>query len=85
MIDHDDRDKLNNRIGNLLESNPAANGNNRGASRRSATGVKGVFVSGSKFIAQRTVLGKAHYLGSFETIKLAAQALERFDNQPWPT
>lgn len=79
MIDHDDRDKQNNRVGNLLDSDPEHNGNNRGPTVRNLTGVKGVFVEGSKFKAQRTVKGKAHYLGLFPTIADAAEALRLFD------
>ena len=80
MIDHEDRNKQNNRIGNLRPSNYAHNGNNRGATVRSTTGVKGVFVSGKRFVAQRAIKGKINYLGTFDTVEQAAAALEAFDN-----
>lgn len=86
-VDHDDRDKGNNRIANLLESSASPNGNNRGPTVRNRTGVKGVFPTrGGRFRAQRTTMGRANYLGVFDTLELAAAALEAFDqsliNQP---
>lgn len=48
MIDHDDRDKGNNRFSNLIPSNPQHNQNNRGPSRKSKTLVKGVFQEGQR-------------------------------------
>lgn len=79
MIDHEDRNKQNNRIGNLRPSNASHNGNNRGATIKSSTGIKGVFIAGNRFRAQRTVKGKANYLGTFDTIDQAVEALRIFD------
>ena len=80
-VDHDDRDPGNNRIGNLLDSNAKLNGRNRGATVRSVTGVKGVTpsITEGRLRAQRTMHGKTHYVGTFDTTEEAAEALERFD------
>jgi len=74
MIDHVDRNKTNNRIENLRESDFVKNGNNRGATRVSKTGVKGVFPSGNKFFVKRVIKGKQVYGGTFDTIEEAEAA-----------
>lgn len=68
MIDHRDRDPLNNRIGNLRA---ATRGQNRANSRPSTKlGIKGVYARRSRFYA---MIGKV-YLGTFGTIEEAAAA-----------
>lgn len=79
QVDHEDRDRSNNRIENLVDSDPSANGMNRGPTVRNRTGVKNVHPTpnGKKFFAQHTVRGRATYLGTYETIDDAAAALDQ--------
>lgn len=72
MLDHDNRDKRDNHIENLVPSNYTHNGNNRGATRVSQTGIKGVSPSGNKFMVKRVLQGQQVYLGTFDTIEEAA-------------
>ena len=78
-VDHDDRDKENNRIGNLMDRTHQENLNNRGPTVRNVTGVKGVFPIGDKFKAQRGIAGTTYWLGDFDTVEEAASALEGFN------
>lgn len=63
QVDHEDRDKTNNRIDNLRPSNYVHNGNNRGATIRSKTGSKGIYPTKSgRFAAHLTVEGHQIFL-----------------------
>ena len=74
QVDHKNRVKTVNRIGNLRASDPVHNGNNRGATVRSVTGVKGVYPRGNKFAAFKTCHGTQHYLGVFASVRTAERA-----------
>jgi hypothetical protein len=68
MIDHRDRDPLNNRIENLRA---ATRSQNRANSRpNNKLGVKGVHARGSRFY----VMAGKLYLGTFDSIEEAAAA-----------
>ena len=70
LIDHQDRDPLNNRLKNLRAATRAQN---RANSRPSTKlGIKGVYARGRRFYA---MAGKT-YLGTFTTIEEAAAAYE---------
>ena len=73
MIDHADRDPLNNRIGNLRAATRAQNYANVGLRRTNSTGAKGVSsVPGGRYRARISVDGKEVHLGRFSTIEEAA-------------
>lgn len=67
-LDHIDRDKLNNRVGNLREISQTCNLRNRGNPRHNTSGVRGVssYKTKNKWRASISVNKKAHNLGSFE-------------------
>jgi hypothetical protein len=73
LVDHKDLDGLNNRRSNLRAASKAQNAQNKRATRKSKSGVKGVSPEGSKWRAQiRGVGGTTHYLGRYDTIEEAA-------------
>jgi hypothetical protein len=65
-IDHIDRVRDHNSIGNLREATKAEQTLNAGA-RKNATGFPGVYVNYRKFSTGVSVGGRYHYLGSFDT------------------
>jgi hypothetical protein len=72
IVDHIDRNPLNNAIANLRVCTCAEN--SRNTVRKNALGFKGVRKSGRKFTAQITVSMQRIHLGSFDTAELAHQA-----------
>ena len=55
----------------------AENGRNRsGASVLTKSGVRGVYPRGEKWVAQVGMLGKSYYLGTFDSIESASDAVE---------
>lgn len=80
-VDHDDRDRGNCRIGNLLPSTRPQNALNRGTDRRNRSGFLGVHWhrGHGKFTADVTRAGARRCLGYFNTAAEAARAIEEFD------
>lgn len=84
-IDHIDIDSLNNQLSNLRKVDRSNNSKNRKGNRGSYSRFKGVTWDsrGKKFIAEISIDGKRHYLGSSNDEKVCAQkyndkALELF-------
>lgn len=77
-IDHEDRDKDNNKIGNLRKVTPTVNQINKGAYKNNTTGFKGVTKSGRKFVAYSRVAGKTINLGRFDTPEEASEVYQNF-------
>lgn len=78
IVDHADRDKLNNRRSNLRVCNYSQNGANRSFKRTNKYSLKGITrTSSGKFAAQIVVHKKNIYLGSFDSPELAAMAYDR--------
>lgn len=75
-VDHRDRDALNNRWSNLREATSSQNKHNRGVTRRSRSGVKGVHWNerDQKWEASLMVDYKRTRLGNFDSIAEAAAA-----------
>lgn len=74
LVDHKDLDPLNNRRYNLRPATKAQNAQNRRATSRSTSGVKGVSPQGKRWRAQiRDIGGKTHYLGVYDTVDEAAE------------
>lgn len=75
IVDHIDRDKLNNRPENLRSVNRAQNMHNVGARKNSSSGIRGVFQTRSgKWLAKVVADGKTHRCGTFDRIEDAEQA-----------
>lgn len=78
IVDHMDQDITNNRIENLREANKNQNQWNRKVVINSQTGIRGVIFKNGKIYAQCKVNGIRTYLGQFETVELAEEALKEF-------
>lgn len=80
MVDHihSSESKYDNRKSNLRICTNQENQFNRGADRRNKLGIKGVSrtTHGNKYQAQIQIDGKLKYLGSYQTIKEAADAYD---------
>ena len=66
LIDHDDTDRGNNRIYNLLDSNKSKNRYNTGLNRNNTSGYKGISATKSgKYEAYAYVNGSRTFLGTY--------------------
>jgi hypothetical protein len=76
LIDHANRNKLDNRLSNLRIATPCENSRNRGICRRNSTGLKGVTwdKSKKKFKAQIRANDKPVFIGWFVSAEIAHQA-----------
>lgn len=70
-IDHINGDKQDNRLSNLRLVDHKTNGFNKGASKRSATGIRGIYKSGKKFLVLFVRDGRRIEGGRHETIEAA--------------
>ncbi|MBO5484350.1 MAG: HNH endonuclease [Lachnospiraceae bacterium] len=70
--DHINRDRLDNRRCNLRIVSPRRNSLNSGMNKNNTSGVKGVYRSRNKWVAQIVSNGKNHYLGSYDSIEEAS-------------
>lgn len=74
LIDHRDRNTLNNRKFNLRECSFAENHRNSGTPINNTSGFKGVSRSGEKWRSYISVNNKSIHIGCFENIIKAAKA-----------
>lgn len=81
LVDHIDRDGLNNQRYNLRESNSKGNARNRGLSKSNTSGFKGVVWYKGKWEARIRVDGKTLRLGSFDDPLLAAMLYDNTANE----
>lgn len=81
VVDHIDRNPLNNRKSNLRIVRQAVNTRNRAMSGCNTSGVPGVFWSSEMgaWRAYRVVDGVKHKVGNFKTIEEAATAMQNFE------
>lgn len=75
IVDHIDRDRLNNRIGNLRPVNSSLSNHNRNA--YGTSGFRGVSKRGCVFQSSIVKNGKRYYLGSFPTAEDAYNAYKK--------
>jgi hypothetical protein len=85
MIDHGNRNGLDNRRENLRNTNHSLNGLNRKMQKNNTSGYQGVVKSGNGWRAQTRVLGKHTNIGFYETAEEAHEAFVRFNlSRPAP-
>ena len=77
VVDHEDRNGLNNQKLNLKSVTHGVNLRNGGAYKNSKTGVRGVQQSGKSFVSFITINRKSVYLGTFKTVKEASDAYKK--------
>lgn len=68
VIDHINRNKLDNRRDNIRVTTQCVNCINKGASRKSKTGYKGIYEYGNRYIVSIRVKGKRKHLGIYNTL-----------------
>lgn len=74
IVDHVNRDTLDNRKSNLRQASQSENLSNRKIQPNNTTGFRGVSPRGEKFVATISVKSKLFYLGLYKTKELAALA-----------
>lgn len=88
IVDHIDRDKLNNTTENLRFATPSENTINTGLTSRNTTGYKGVSIGQGRYVASIVVNGESKFLGSYSNPEDAAKAynikaVEYFGEYAW--
>lgn len=79
VVDHRNRNTLDNRRENLRVCTSGENTKNQGKRKKNTSGYKGVFIHGkrSRWMARIESNNKGYYLGSYETKEAAARAYDR--------
>ena len=78
-IDHINRDKLDNREENLRICDRLTNMQNRGVNKNSSTGYNGIYFNKKgKFIAHCQINKIRKYLGAYDTLEKALEALNKY-------
>lgn len=77
ILDHDDQDRGNNRIRNLIEAGYSENNRNFDHSDRTAP-YRGIYRAGKGWAASLSVNSKKIYLGCFKTPEDAARAYDEY-------
>jgi hypothetical protein len=85
LLDHKDRNPLNNRIENLREATHQQNASNRKNQTNNKSGVRGVHwkARNKKWQAQVKLNGKHQYLGLFTDLAEAEQAVKQFRSEQY--
>lgn len=83
LVDHIDRNGLNNRKSNLRITISNVNNRNRKISKNTKVGYNGIYIKGNKWIAEITRAGHKIYLGSYDNIKDALKERKRAMSFYW--
>jgi len=78
VVDHIDRNPLNNRLENLRRATRQLNRENSKLNADNSSGYRGVYKYKNRYQAQLRRDGKMIYLGSYKTAEEAAEAVKRF-------
>jgi hypothetical protein len=81
IIDHKDRNRLNNRIENLQDANHTINAINKGLSSNNKSGTKGVCKGNNKWVAQIKLNKHKIHLGTFNTLEEAITKRKEAEKQ----
>jgi hypothetical protein len=86
MCDHRNRDRLDNRRANLRLCTPQGNSENRGPTRSSRSGVRGVswHAGVGKWQATVWLRGRSYYLGIFDSVEEAGAVAAAFRAEHMP-
>lgn len=86
VVDHINRDKLDNRKSNLRVISSAENAQNVGAQKRNITGIRGVHYrkDTGRYLAHCCVKGKRHLLGYYDDPIKAGQVVSLFRRKNMP-
>lgn len=79
LVDHEDRQIENCRIGNLRPATPAESTLNTCIRSDNTSGVRGVYLQGSRFCVRPNRGGSYHWVGSFATMDEARAAFDAFN------
>lgn len=74
LVDHEDRDRGNNRPSNLRKANESQQRQNTALRSDNSTGYRGVYPNNGRFSARIHVAGSPMYLGCFATVGEAGRA-----------
>ena len=80
IIDHKNRNRSDNRIENLEDSNASKNAMNSGIWKTNTSGYRGVtkHTKNNSWIGQTWINGKKHHVGSFKTPYEAYDAVQKY-------
>lgn len=78
IIDHIDRDRANNRLTNLKNTDQINNCKNRGLNKNNTSGFIGVYKKRNKWAAEIILDGKKYRLGVYDTPEEAGKAYKDF-------
>lgn len=76
LVDHINRNPLDNRIENLRATDKVVNAYNTGPRKNNKTGKKGVHFYKGKYRASIYICGKKEHIGSFERLEDACKAVD---------
>jgi hypothetical protein len=77
QIDHIDGDRYNNKISNLREATHSQNVMNTRRLDSNSVGVKNISIKRRKYLARIQANKRIFYVGSFETLNEASEAIQR--------
>ena len=84
QLDHRDRNRANDRIGNLRPATNQQNQHNKGGYRNNTSGYRGVSPHGGRWQASIRLDGRTRYLGLFDSPAAASAAYEAAKKQMHP-
>lgn len=81
LLDHKNRNRIDNRISNLREASDALNSKNQSLYKNNVSGFHGVTKHGNRWRARINVNGVKLHLGVFDTIEEAAECRKQAESK----